>query len=245
MEEVGASSGDADRSTDSGELRQPEHVNANLEDRLDAAIAVLGRRSGLMRSFAARYGRPRLYRDSFDPGRSNGPTHQHAYGFLVETLIYQQLSGSSARAILARLMEAAPLEPEALLALGAERLRAIWLSAPKIRTLERLCKQVTPEELDQLSVLGDAAVRSFIVGLHGFGDWSADMYLMFHLHRFDVWPVGDLAMRRSVQRHLADGAVLSLDEVVALGDPFRPFRSLAAWYFWADDHAQGLGGARS
>ncbi|MCL5974043.1 MAG: DNA-3-methyladenine glycosylase family protein [Ferrimicrobium sp.] len=213
-------------------------METKTEDRLVEAVAILAQRSELMHHFSSEFGMPRLYRDSFDPGRVEGPIERDAFGFLVETLVYQQLSGSSARAILARLMEVVPLEPEAIVALGAGKLRSVGLSGPKIRTLERLCSNVDPAQLVELETLDDTAVRSFIVGLYGFGDWSADMYLMFHLQRFDVWPVGDLAMRRSVERHLAGGASLSLPEVVRLGELYRPFRSLAAWYFWADDHAQ-------
>jgi DNA-3-methyladenine glycosylase II len=192
-----------------------------------------------MADFAERYGMPRLYRDSFDPGRVHGSSVRDAFGFLVETLIYQQLSGSSARAILERLVEATQLQIGQIMGLDTDELRRIGLSGPKIKTLDRLCRTVSLEQLAGLESLDDQAVRSFIVGLYGFGEWSADMYLMFHLQRLDVWPTGDLAMRRSVEHHLARGERLSPIELEQLGGQFRPYRSLAAWYFWADDHAKG------
>ncbi len=216
-------------------MTQLERVGLELEE----AVAILVQRSSLIAEFYRDYGLPRLYRDSFDPGRSGGHTEQDAFGFLVETLVYQQLSGSSARAILERLDAATGLAAEAMAALPPEELRRIGLSGPKIKTLERLCQRVSADELSQLSSLDDLSVRTFIEGLYGFGSWSADMFLMFHLQRFDIWPVGDLAMRRSVQRHLSDGQPLSLPELIEHGERYRPFRSLAAWYFWADDHAHG------
>lgn len=220
-------------------------MSEQTEQRIEEAVATLSTQHALMAQFARLYGTPRLYRDSFDPGRRDEQGRRgmrddsDAFGFLVETLVYQQLSGSSARAILDRLILATGLEIDAIRGLGGDELRRIGLSGPKIKTLERLCASVTREELAQLACCDDETVRSYIVGLYGFGEWSADMYLMFHLQRLDVWPVGDLAMRRSVERHLADNRTMTLSELVAQGEHFRPFRSLAAWYFWADDHAQG------
>jgi DNA-3-methyladenine glycosylase II len=192
-----------------------------------------------MADFSRIYGIPRLYRDSFDPGRSDSHAEQDAFGFLVETVVYQQLSGSSARAILGRLDAATGLQAEAMAALTVEQFRSIGLSGPKIKTLGRLCQSVSAAQLSGLASLDDTSVRTFIEGLYGFGSWSADMFLMFHLQRFDVWPVGDLAMRRSVERHLSSGVPLLLSELKECGEQYRPFRSLAAWYFWADDHSQG------
>ncbi|WP_298347399.1 hypothetical protein [Ferrimicrobium sp.] len=226
-------------------------MSKQTEERIEEAVATLSAQHALMAQFARLYGTPRLYRDSFDPGRrdeqgrrneqgQSGPRDtSDAFGFLVETLVYQQLSGSSARAILDRLILATGLEIDVIRGLGGDELRRIGLSGPKIKTLERLCASVTREELAQLACCDDETVRRYIVGLYGFGEWSADMYLMFHLQRLDVWPVGDLAMRRSVERHLADSRSMTVSELVAQGERFRPFRSLAAWYFWADDHAQG------
>jgi DNA-3-methyladenine glycosylase II len=216
-------------------VTQQKQVELELEE----AVAALTQRSSLMADFYRDYGLPRLYRDSFDPGRSGGHTEQDAFGFLVETLVYQQLSGSSARAILERLDAATGLQAEAMAVLSPEELRRIGLSGPKIKTLDRLCQSVSAAQLSRLASLDDLSVRTFIEGLYGFGSWSADMFLMFHLQRFDIWPVGDLAMRRSVQRHLSDGQPLLLPELIEHGERYRPFRSLAAWYFWADDHAQG------
>ncbi|WP_298212625.1 hypothetical protein [Ferrimicrobium sp.] len=213
-------------------------MKRQTEELIEQAVDSLSREHPLIARFAALYGTPRLYRDSFDPGRSDASHTSDAFGFLVETLVYQQLSGSSARAIFDRLTRATGLEIDAIRQLGSEELRRIGLSGPKIKTLDRLCRSVTRDDLAKLAACDDVTVRAFIVGLYGFGEWSADMYLMFHLQRLDVWPVGDLAMRRSVERHLADDGAMTMSELVAQGEHFRPYRSLAAWYFWADDHAQ-------
>lgn len=210
-----------------------------VEDELEKAVAALTLKSPLMAEFALAYGVPRLHRDSFDPGRLSVRADQDAFGFLVETVVYQQLSGSSARAILERLEAATRLRAEAITKLTAEEFRSIGLSGPKIKTLLRLTESVSAAQLSELASYDDASVRAFIEGLYGFGRWSADMFLMFHLQRLDVWPVGDLAMRRSVERHLSRGEPMTLGELIEHGEAYRPHRSLAAWYFWADDHAHG------
>ena len=203
---------------------------------------VLADRHKLMRSFLDAYGVPRLYRGSFDPGRVRMNLDQDPFGFLVETVVYQQLSGTSARAIFARLVEETGLDPERILAAGLDRLRQLGLSSSKCQTVINLASSVLCARLDLARIAGepDAVVRAAVVSQRGFGPWSADMFLMFHLRRLDVWPAGDLAMRRSVERHWAGGEKLKGYRLDEIGEEYRPYRSLAAWYFWADDHARLL-----
>ncbi|MHB8189049.1 MAG: DNA-3-methyladenine glycosylase family protein [Ferrimicrobium sp.] len=209
-----------------------------LEDALDRLVC----RDPLIAEFRDRHGVPLLARSTFDPGRGGAVKGLDAFGFLVETVVYQQLSGASARSIWSRLVTALAdtggLTPEGLGELDDVRLREVGLSAPKIRTIRALIGDLLNEKvsLEDLQWHPDEVVRSRIEGLHGFGPWSVDMFLIFHLQRLDVWPVGDLAMRRSLARHLHPDGALSILEAQALGDRFSPYRTIAAWYFWADDH---------
>lgn len=212
---------------------------------VESAARALAARDALISEFYARFGAPRLHRGAFDPGREVTRTDVDAFAFLVETLVYQQLSGASARAIFARLEERVGVDPLRIARATEPELRAIGLSAPKIRTLRALVDEVDTGRLDlaALAHAPDDQVMTTICGLKGFGPWSAEMFLIFHLRRLDVWPVGDLALRRAIARRLNEGVAVDPRSAARLGERFRPFRSIATWYLWADDHALVAGEA--
>src|SRR5262249_54022229 len=125
--------------------------------------------------------------------------------------------------------------PERLLALSAETLRAVGLSANKAASLRDLASKV----LDGTVVLdsrglareSDEEVITRLSTVRGIGRWSAQMFLMFQLRRPDVWPTGDLGVRRGYG--LAWGVPMPTPrELESLGEPFRPYRSVVAWYCW-------------
>jgi DNA-3-methyladenine glycosylase II len=159
------------------------------------------------------------------------------FGALVQAIVYQQLAGAAARAIHGRLIAAMPdgVEPEALLALSDETLRAVGLSANKVRSLRDLATKVldgtvliSPRGLARQS---DEEVIARLTTVRGIGPWSAQMFLMFQLRRLDVWPVLDFGVRHGY------GLAWTLPtptarELEPLGDPFRPYRSVVAWYCW-------------
>jgi DNA-3-methyladenine glycosylase II len=159
------------------------------------------------------------------------------FAALVQAIVYQQLAGAAARAIHGRLLTALDGDPtpEALLALSDETLRAVGLSANKVRSLRDLAAKV----LDGTVVLSprglsrqpDDEIIARLSTVRGIGPWSAQMFLIFQLRRLDVWPVGDLGVRNGYG--LAWGIPApTARELKPLGDPFRPYRTVLAWYCW-------------
>src|SRR5438067_11055268 len=163
-------------------------------------------------------------------------TGSHFAG-LVEAIVYQQLAGAAASAIHGRLVAALhdDVAPEPLLALSDETLRAVGLSANKVRSLRDLATKVldgtvilSPRGLARQS---DDEVVARLSTVRGIGPWTADMFMMFQLRRLDVWPVGDLGVRQGYA--LAwKVPTPTARELEPLGEPFRPYRSVAAWYCW-------------
>ena len=161
------------------------------------------------------------------------------YGALVRSIVGQQLSTKAARSIYGRLTDrfgGRPPTPHEVLADDPGELRAaVGLSRAKVSYLRSLAEHVEDGtvELDRLDALPDEDVAAELLAVKGLGQWSVDMFLMFHLERPDVLPVGDLGIRRAVQ------GVYGLDELPGptdlyrIGEPWRPYRTLASRYLWA------------
>jgi DNA-3-methyladenine glycosylase II len=137
-----------------------------------------------------------------------------------------------------------PPTPEETLAAGEEALRAAGLSRPKISYLRDLARRVIDGELDlgALHGLPDEEVTLQITGVKGLGSWSADMFLMFHLARPDVLPVGDLGIRRAVERSYDLPELPDADTLHAVAAPWRPERTLACLYLWESLDLDGVKG---
>jgi DNA-3-methyladenine glycosylase II len=160
------------------------------------------------------------------------------YGALVRAIVGQQLSTRAARAIYQRLVDrfgGRTPTPEEVLADDTEGLRtAAGLSHAKVKYLRSLAQHVVDGslELERLDELSDDEVIAELVAVKGLGVWTAHMFLMFHLGRPDVLPVGDLGIRRAVRD------VYGLDELPAparleeIAEPWRPYRTLACRYLW-------------
>ena len=156
----------------------------------------------------------------------------------MRAITYQQLAGAAAAAIHGRLVAALDggVEPEALLRLSDETLRAVGLSANKAVSLRDLADQVArrhcrtrPEEACGRE--SDQEVIARVTAVRGIGEWTAHMFLIFQLRRLDVWPTGDLGVRRGYG--LAWGIPTpTAKQLGPLGDELRPFRTVAAWYCW-------------
>ncbi len=163
--------------------------------------------------------------------------------------MFQQLAGRAATAILGRVIIAAggTLTPEGLAGASDDELRAAGLSWNKIAALRDLSAKVVAGvvNLDPSARDTDDAVIADLSTIRGIGPWSAKMFLMFELRRLDVWPVEDLGIR------MGFGLIFGIDppptakELVALGERFRPYRSVLARYCWAELERQraGEGGA--
>jgi DNA-3-methyladenine glycosylase II len=173
--------------------------------------------------------------------RSSRPTDH--YGTLVRSIVGQQLSTRAASAIYARLIErfgGHPPTPEEVLADDPEELRvAAGLSHAKVRYLRSLAEHILDGslELDRLNELPDDEVIAALVKVKGIGEWSAHIFLMFHLHRPDVLPVGDLGIRRAVMIRYGLPALPKPAELTEIGERWRPHRTLASLYLWRSLHA--------
>jgi DNA-3-methyladenine glycosylase II len=191
-----------------------------------AAAAILAERDPVIRRLVAEAGPPRL----------SAPAGTH-FETLVRAIVYQQLAGAAASAIHGRLIAALDGEvaPQRLLTLSDQTLRSAGLSARKAASLRDLAGKV----MDGTVVLdpaglrkeSDADVIERLSAVQGIGTWTAQMFLMFQLRRLDVWPTGDLGVRKGFG--LAWGIPTPTPkQLEPLGDPYRPYRSVAAWYCW-------------
>jgi DNA-3-methyladenine glycosylase II len=170
--------------------------------------------------------------------RAGRPARDDHYGALVRTIVGQQLSVSAARAIYGRLAErfgGRPPTPAEILADDPEQLRAAaGLSRAKVSFLRSLAEHVLSGELEleRLDALSDEEVTAELVAVKGLGTWSADMFLMFHLERPDVLPVGDLGIRRAIERAYELDALPGAAEIERIATRWRPYRTLACRYLW-------------
>lgn len=191
-----------------------------------AAAAIVAERDPVLRRLIAEAG----------PARVRPPAETH-FAALVRSILYQQLAGAAAAAIHGRLIAALGDEvtPQRLLSLPTEALRSAGLSANKAASLQDLATKV----LDGTVVLdppglraeSDAEVVARLSTVRGIGRWTAEMFLIFQLRRLDVWPTGDLGVRKGFG--LAWGIPTpTAKELEPLGDPYRPYRSVVAWYCW-------------
>jgi DNA-3-methyladenine glycosylase II len=190
------------------------------------AAAILAEQDPVLRRLVAEAG----------PARVRPPAESH-FEALVRAIVYQQLAGAAAAAIHGRLIAAlgGQVTPERLLSLPDEALRSAGLSASKTASLRDLAAKI----LDGTVVLdpaglraeSDAEVVERLSTVRGIGKWTAEMFLMFQLRRLDVWPTGDLGVRKGFG--LAWGIPTpTAKELEPLGDPYRPYRSVVAWYCW-------------
>jgi DNA-3-methyladenine glycosylase II len=160
------------------------------------------------------------------------------YGALVRSIVGQQLSTKAARAIYLRLTDrfgGRPPTPAEVLAEDPEELRAAaGLSRAKVAFLRSLAEHVIDGslELERLDELSDDAVIAELVAVKGLGVWTAHMFLIFHLERPDVLPVGDLGVRRAIMNAYGLSELPAPAQMEELAEPWRPYRSVASLYLW-------------
>ena len=187
----------------------------------------LAKRDRVLRGALKSYGVPDLRR-----GR---PRRTH-FAELTRMVCYQQLAGRAAAAIYGR-FEAlfdGPPTPDLVLALPLDELRGVGLSGSKAASIVDLAEKVDVGlvQLDRMSRLPDEEVERELTLVRGIGQWTAHMFLMFQLGRLDVWPVGDFGVRNGYARLYGLDAMPTAKQLEALGEPFRPYRSLVAWWCW-------------
>ncbi len=186
----------------------------------------------LMADLIERFGRP----DDVRAARGRRPGD--AYGALVRAIVGQQLSTKAARSIFDRLVEhfgGHTPTPGQLLAADPEEMRAAaGLSRAKVSFLRDLAEHVEDGELvlDDLAELPDEEVAAQLIAVKGLGPWTVHMFLIFHLGRPDVLPVGDLGIRKAVQVLHGLDEPPTPAELEQIAEPWRPYRSLASLYLW-------------
>lgn len=203
----------------------PEHQPTRRVSHAEAARILAGRNPVIAR-LLAEAGPPRISR-----------ARESHFAALVRAIVYQQLAAPAAAAIHGRLLVALGGDPapETLIGLPDEALRTAGLSANKAASLLDLARKVldgtvvlSPRGLGRQS---NEEVAARLTAVRGIGPWTADMFLLFQLRRLDVWPVGDLGVRRGYG--LAwNISMPSARDLEPLGEPYRPYRSIAAWYCW-------------
>ncbi len=159
------------------------------------------------------------------------------YRMLLRSVIYQQLAGAAARAIDTRLR--APWRgryprPALLLAAPDRQLRTAGLSRQKIAAVRAVAAAFDSGDVSgrALRRMEDAAVIASVTRIHGIGEWTAHMLLMFSLSRPDVLPVGDYGIRKGAMQLYRLAELPKPRDLEALAEPWRPYRSIASWYLW-------------
>jgi DNA-3-methyladenine glycosylase II len=163
--------------------------------------------------------------------------HPDPLRVLTRSIVSQMISTKAAAAINARLEASMPggvLSADGLLALGEDDLRGVGLSRAKALALSELAELAQSGELplERLAEMSDEEVIARLVPLRGIGVWTAEMFLIFCLGRLDVLPVGDLGLRAGVQDCYGLAGLPGVKELRQLGEAWRPYRSVATWYFW-------------
>ena len=159
------------------------------------------------------------------------------YGALLRAIVGQQLSTKAARTIYLRVVDlfgGTTPTPEQLLEAPEQDLRGCGLSGRKTEYLRDLAAHVISGELelDRLEELGDEEVIEEIVAVRGLGQWTAEMFLLFHLQRPDILSGGDLGIRKAIQIEYGLAEMPTPTRVIEIGEPWRPHRSLASLYLW-------------
>lgn len=195
------------------------------EAALLAAVEELVARDPDLAGIVARHGPPPLW------DRAPG------FGTLLHIVLEQQVSLASAQAAFDRLLAAAsPLTPDRFLGLDDAQLLAIGFSRQKARYGRALAGAIGSGELDleALERLDDDTVRERLQAVPGIGPWTSTVYLLMVLLRPDLWPVGDIALAQAVGEVKGLGRRPDTVEMAALGEAWRPWRSVAARLFWHD-----------
>ncbi len=174
--------------------------------------------------------------------RQHGPCgladtlHLDHFSALVRAIIFQQLSTKAASTIHARLIASVGggVTADAVAAITEEQFRGAGVSRQKAMYLRDLCERIVSGDvrLDGVETMDDEAVVAALTRVKGIGRWTAEMFLMFRLHRPDVLPVGDLGIVTAVQKAYGLRTRPTPDRLRRIGETWKPYRSIACWYLW-------------
>jgi len=166
-------------------------------------------------------------------------TSVRPFDALAESIAYQQLNGKAAASIWKRVRALYPqrkyLEPEQLLATPDETLRAAGLSRAKVAAIKDLAAKTIDGTVPSgraLLRMSDDEIIARLTQVCGIGRWTVEMLLLFDLGRPDVWPVDDYGVRKGFAKTFRRGKLPTPKQLMRIGEKWRPYRSVAAWYFW-------------
>lgn len=191
-----------------------------------AALAHLRAADGRLAPVIERHGPPTVA-----PGKD-------AVQSLARAIVSQQLSGKAADTIWGRFVALYPRRkfprPEVLIATDDAQLRGAGLSGAKAAAIKDLARHVVDKRLvpRKLPTSTDEEIAEVLLAVRGIGPWSVDMFLMFFLARPDVLPVGDLGIKKGMQRHFGLRKLPEAKRMLQLAAPWRPYRTVASWYMW-------------
>lgn len=160
-------------------------------------------------------------------------TRGDAFYTLARSIAGQQISVKAADSIWNRIAAAHAITPQGLLSASEEELRAYGLSGQKVSYLRNICTFFNePGSTEALAALPDEELIAALSSIKGVGRWTAEMMLIFHYQRPDVFPIDDLGVLKAIYRHYNNGEKLDKKSVLALAETWRPYRTVATWYLW-------------
>ena len=162
------------------------------------------------------------------------PERSH-FESLISSVISQQLATAAAQTIKNRfLLECGKVTPKNVAKMELAQLRSAGLSGAKSKTIQGLASAALEKEVDfkNLHEMTDEQVYRDLTKLWGIGPWTVDMFMMFQLGRLDIWPTGDLGVRRGWEQVHKLKTEITPGDLEKKGDKFRPHRSVVAWYCW-------------
>lgn len=183
----------------------------------------LTRKDKELRNIIRQYGYPPIW------------TRPNTFQTLVLTILEQQVSLAAAYAAFKKLKEKIGyVTPQKILQLSDEEMRACYFTRQKMGYARHLAEAIIQKQisLKKLSRLPDEAVREQLIRLKGIGHWTIDVYLMHALQRTDLFPLGDVALVNSLKETKQLHPHVSKDEMLAIAEPWRPYRTIASMILW-------------
>jgi DNA-3-methyladenine glycosylase II len=158
----------------------------------------------------------------------------NAFETLLRAIVGQQISLKSADAVWARLCAATPIQAKSVSQLAPDELRLSGLSRMKAEYCCDLAGHFVEGRIRprRWARMEDEAIIAELIDVRGIGRWTAEMFLMFHLLRPNVWPVDDLGLLRALSLHYAEGEKITPSRARAMGEAWQPWRTVATWYLW-------------
>lgn len=158
-----------------------------------------------------------------------------AFETLLRAIVGQQISVKAAQSVWQRFEErAGEISPNVIAKLSPRAIQACGLSKQKTSYIRDLAGHFVSGEIQPRSfrALDDQLLMEKLCDVRGIGRWTAEMFLIFHLRRPNIWPVQDIGLIRAIEKHYLNGLTASKEQIENAGERFRPWRTVATWYLW-------------